>query len=310
VASDALAHLTNNLQPTLIYSTSMSRVDYIMKSFDNDNTRRRESGHAELVAKRLDGNTDLADIQDVIAKVEINDPQDPVHEIVATNVVSHGVDIERLNMELFTGWPKSTAEYLQSSSRSGRTHPGIVIAGLSYSNLYEYSIYARFREYHQFMDRLIEAVPINRFALNVLSRTLPGIFTGILFNWARHQPWGANIKPYDASTIYQAIKDNEEARNQLIDMMVGALNVARATELNVFSQNMLSEFEAELRRLAERIVEVFRNLPSRFSKDSAAQVLHYMTGIAPLLNFRDIDKQIKVKAADMDSKRVLAGISR
>ncbi len=307
---EAREHLINNLQPTLVYSISTANVDQIMKRFDDDNAKRRENSEPVLVAKRLDGHTDLAEIQDVIEKVEINAADDPVHEIVATSVVSHGVDIERLNMEFFTGWPKTTAEYLQSSSRSGRTHPGIILAGLSYFKLYEYSIYSRFSEYHRFMERLIEAVPINRFAPNVLSRTLPGVFSAILFNWARHQDWGQSINPYASESIRQAIKSNDEIRELLVNQMLASLNLPKAKELNVFSNRMIIEFELDLKRQAERIVDVFRNLPSRYSTDSIFEVLKRMNVYAPLQSFRDIDKQVSIKPEDHNSARILASVSR
>ncbi|MFB6198996.1 MAG: helicase-related protein, partial [Halobacteriaceae archaeon] len=68
-------------------------------------------------------------------------------------MISHGVDVERFNMMVFFGMPRQTAEYIQSSSRAGRSHPGLVFNVFHPIRERDLSHYHFFEKYHQFLDR-------------------------------------------------------------------------------------------------------------------------------------------------------------
>jgi hypothetical protein len=101
--------------------------------------------------------------------------------VVATNMISHGVDLERVNLMTMDGVPEETAEYIQASSRSGRRHIGLVVVVLAGFSIRATSIYHRFIEYHQHLDRMVSPIPVNRFAKYAAQRTLPGVVLGLVY---------------------------------------------------------------------------------------------------------------------------------
>jgi superfamily II DNA or RNA helicase len=295
-------HLRHCLRPTLIYVNRTADADRVVRRIEDE----PRAGAGDCV--RLDGQTPLSHIQEAIERIERDDPADPVDQLVATRVVSHGVDIARLNMALFAGWPPSTAEYLQASSRSGRVYVGLVVISLDYIKRYEHTIFSHFRDYQAFLDRLVEAVPINRFAPNVLPRTLPGAFQALVLHWARRQPWGTKINTF-AQPLYRALNAEPAAREQLIQALTAAFQFEQAQRLNVFHQDQVEEARRETERRARRLVNLFYRLEARFEKDSIATVLARRYEYAPMRSFRDIEGMIEVKPASSDYAQLLDALS-
>lgn len=307
-ARDLEQHITTHQRLSLVYATRMVTADYINRRFDEANQARREHGLSERAYERLDGQTPLGKIQDVIERIERNVSDDPCHEVVATSVVSHGVDLERLNMEFFGAWPPSTAEYLQASSRSGRVHPGIILVALSYAKLFEATVFAHFVAYHSFIERLVESVPINRFAPNVLERTLPGIVHALLLNWARRQPWGGAIRR-EARTVRDAL-NQPGTFDQLVAETVAALRFEDAERIGVFDPSVLQQARGQAHAEAERLIGKLRGLPARYYKDAVPEVLRRLYGHGPMTSLRDIENPVSVEPSGNVERMVLEALAR
>lgn len=148
---------------------------------DSTNQGLAQDGLPELQITEMTGYTDTEVVTQALEKFQMPgmcaDGQDV---ILATSMISHGVDVDRLNAMFFFGMPRQNSEYVQSSSRVGRRHVGIVFTCFVPARERDQSHYAYFAKYHEYLGRMIEPVAINRWAKYSLDRTLPGVFNSIL----------------------------------------------------------------------------------------------------------------------------------
>lgn len=103
---------------------------------------------------------------------------------IATNMISVGLDIQRLGLMVVLGQPKSHAEYIQATSRVGRDDkkPGLVLTLFNIHKPRDRSHYERFRHYHESFYRSVEVGSVTPFS----ARALDHGFAGALVGLARH----------------------------------------------------------------------------------------------------------------------------
>lgn len=93
--------------------------------------------------------------------------------VLATNMVSVGVDIPRLGMMIVNGQPKAIAEYIQATSRVGRgTVSGLVVSVLNNAKARDRSRFETFCGWHQTLYRDVEATSVTPFASRARDRAL------------------------------------------------------------------------------------------------------------------------------------------
>jgi hypothetical protein len=122
------------------------------------------------------------------AKNRLNEPfindKRRVDVVLASNMISVGVDIDRLGLMVVAGQPTTSAEYIQATSRVGRRadRPGLVISCYNMRRVRDRSFYERFASYHASFYGWVEATSVTPFSEPALDRAL----AAVLFAMIRH----------------------------------------------------------------------------------------------------------------------------
>ena len=107
--------------------------------------------------------------------------EDHIDIALATNMISVGLDIPRLGLMVVQGQPKSSAEYIQATSRIGRgeNKPGLVVTLLNIHRPRDRSHYERFTVFHESFYRAVEATSVTPFSPRALDRGLAGTLVAL-----------------------------------------------------------------------------------------------------------------------------------
>lgn len=172
----ALTYVTNKKGGDQVIDTEKVQFEKLHQAGDYANQA--------LSSELISGAVSAADIQDIVRRAEtrvgVNKPfpalNDTLRSVIATSAISHGVDVEEFNAMFFAGIPSDIAEYIQASSRVGRTHVGfslLVPVPQRYRDRFVLEIHDIF---HRFLERMILPAAVDRWAEKALVRVMPSFF--------------------------------------------------------------------------------------------------------------------------------------
>ncbi|WFU31427.1 helicase-related protein [Bradyrhizobium brasilense] len=144
--------------------------------------RGGEAGRRLKTVEELTSRRSQKDIRDMLDELKRRAGDDAAIDVVlATNMVSVGVDIERLGLMVVNGQPKTIAEYIQATSRVGRGNiPGLVVTVLNNGKPRDRSHFETFRSSHATLYREVEATSVTPFASRARDRALHAVLVAVI----------------------------------------------------------------------------------------------------------------------------------
>lgn len=229
----------------------------------------------------------------------------PIDVLLATNMLSVGVDVGRLGLMIVAGQPKSTSEYIQATSRVGRASPGLVITVANWSRPRDLSHFESFCHYHATFYRQVEALSVTPYSTGAMDRAL----TGVLVSAIRQ-----GGSEYNANNTAQQMQPS----NALVQSALAALPV-RAGEAGTGGAALEDRVRAGLQ---ERI-DAWRDRADRMrggarlgynvSRDGVTIALLQMAGASAwdeftvLNSLRDVEPEAELTFNDSGMDGVEAG---
>lgn len=142
-------------------------------------------------------------------------PKDkPSSVLLASNMISVGLDVSRLNVMLMVGQPKLTSEYIQASSRVGRTYPGMAFVQYDSTRSRDRSHYEQFKAYHDSFYRYVEPTCATPFSKPARDRALHAVLSILLRHSKKELLKYSDAINFDRDTYKEDIKNIE---NYIID---------------------------------------------------------------------------------------------
>lgn len=147
--------------------------------------------------------------------------KDTIEACLASNIIEVGVDIDRLSLMTIVGQPKTTSQYIQVSSRIGRSQeaPGMVVVAYSQSKPRDRSHYERFRSYHQRLYAQVEPTSVTPFSPPAVDRALHGIIVAAVRQLSPlPQAWNPRPFPLEIGTaLRRKVENMIQRRISIVD---------------------------------------------------------------------------------------------
>jgi len=275
VALEHAAELVSLYGTNVVYGHSLRDIDASMRSLE---TQVTVSG--QLRTALLTGRTQFEEVRGILKELE--NPQaafdERLHVIGASAMMSHGVDIDRLNTMVMLGLPLTTAEFIQATARVGRRWPGIVFVVHKIARERDASVYRSFPHFVQQGDRFVEAIPITRRSRRVLECTVSGLELARVL--MLHEP--RSSEPLTLISRLRAFMDSHRMDASFeVDALVGALGLEGDVDVA-----LREDLESWMRRF-------FANLRDPGGDQKYPPDLS-PTG-PPMISLRDVEEQVTIR---------------
>lgn len=246
-----IEEIIQNYKNILTYHNKKSDVhsmNYYLRSVVNSKLEKYQ-----ITSRILTGENTIDDIKETINLVdeflEKDENKHRLLSIFATSIVSHGVDIDKWNLMVFQGIPRSTAEYIQALSRVGRKNLGLVFVWFYPNRARDLSFYQNFYDYHSFIDHKVESVPLSRWTKLGFKQTFTSIFCASIINYFSEIK---NTPIYSVEKVNEIFSSNrKENTGKLIEFIQKAYKTeSKKVGADYFKKMIITETEERLNYLS------------------------------------------------------------
>lgn len=193
------------IPPTI--SFAWEHIDKRIKEF----TSREESSRIKSLLTKAEAKAKV----ELTAKGNIIEDGNNIDLVLASNMISVGIDISRWDIMLMSGQPRSVSEYIQSSSRVGRTHKGLVVNLYSPVRTRETSLYENFTSFNSAYYKYVEPLSITPLTDQILRND---IASNILHCFQKYvKPELAKDKDKTIDALVDELKNRFDIDDELAD---------------------------------------------------------------------------------------------
>jgi len=168
----AIIRVVDNVQDRFAYLKETKLKAY----YPIEGGQLRYDNYIELTSREKSENIGKIIQKDLLVRYSKARTEMPYDFILSSNMISVGVDIARLNTMLVEGQPKTTAEYIQATSRVGRETPGLVFTMYNQMRSRDKSHFEQFCQYHEAFYKYVEATSVTPFAERARDRALQTLY--------------------------------------------------------------------------------------------------------------------------------------
>lgn len=185
-------------------------------------------------------------------------PSLPPDYILATNMISVGLDVSRFNTIIINSMPRNIAEYIQASSRVAREECGLVVTLHNPFRSRDVSHFELFREFHEKLYYYVEPISITPFSQKSIEKYLPLFMAAVIRQkYESLADRSSAIKINDASIA-------EEVKNDI--MQYFETRYTRTSQLNgALEKGLLTEeLKENIARYVDNALQQWQNMASQF----------------------------------------------
>lgn len=158
-------------------------MDFLADAIYQNQDDVRNPGTPENGIDELTGRKTQKEINEIRDKLEKSLPdRDVISVLLATNMISVGIDIDRLALMAVNGQPKTVTEYIQATGRIGRRQksPGSVFVLFNPYKPRDLSHYENFIGFHSTMQKHVEPSTLTPFSIPAYRRALHAVLIAMI----------------------------------------------------------------------------------------------------------------------------------